>query len=163
MHSIANEAAQLQKGGFYDLKCNKVMIDNDIHGMRWLNISILVMPACTAIAYWLKWPCRPNMLENWGAVVAQRLRPLTSIPEVPGSNPSLAVAPLGKALYPHCLVFRRRLSAVGPVYRRVINYARKRTHFTSRKEQGEIPVKWSDSRNRQLYLGGETYGSQLLS
>ena len=41
--------------------------------------------------------------------------------------------------------------------------SRKRTHFTSRKEQGEIPVKWSDSRNRQLYLGGEAYGSQLLS
>ena len=44
-----------------------------------------------------------------GAVVAERLRPLTSIPEVPGSNPSPAVASLGKALYPHCLVFRRRL------------------------------------------------------
>ena len=29
--------------------------------------------------------------------------------------------------------------------------------------QGEIPVKWSDSRNQQLYLGGEAYGSQLLS
>ena len=92
-----------------------------------------------------------------GAVVAERLRPLTSIPEVPGSNPGPAVAPLGKALYPHCLVFRRRL------YRRVIPYARKRTHFTSRKEQGEIPVKWSDSRNRQLLLGGEAYGSHLLS
>ena len=24
-------------------------------------------------------------------------------------------------------------------------------------------MKWSDSRNRQLYLGGEAYGSQLLS
>ena len=35
-----------------------------------------------------------------GAVVAERLRPLTSIPEVPGSNPGPAVAPLGKALYP---------------------------------------------------------------
>ena len=34
----------------------------------------------------------------------------------------------------------------GPVYRRVTPYARKRTHFTSRKEQGEIPVKWSDSQ-----------------
>ena len=48
--------------------------------------------------------------------------------------------------------------------RRVIPYARERTHFTSRKEQGEIPVKWSDSTNRQLhvYSGGEAYGSQLL-
>ena len=35
---------------------------------------------------------------------------------------------------------------VGPVYRRVTPYARNRTHFTSRKEQGEIPVKWSDSQ-----------------
>ena len=34
----------------------------------------------------------------------------TSILEVPGSSPSPAVvAPLDKALYPHCLVFRRRL------------------------------------------------------
>ena len=69
-----------------------------------------------------------------GAVVAERLEPRTSIPEVPGSSPGPAVAPLGKALYPHCLVFRRRLQAVGPVYRREIPYARKRTHFTSRKE-----------------------------
>ena len=66
--------------------------------------------------------------------MAERLRPRTSIPEVPGSNPSPAVAPLGKALYPHCLVFRRKLLAVGPVYRRVIPYARKTTDFTSRKE-----------------------------
>ena len=86
--------------------------------------------------------------------MAEWLRPLTSIAEVPGANPGPAVAPLGKALYPHYLVFRRRLQAVGPVYRRVTSYARKRTHFTSRKEQGEIPVKWSDSTNRQLYLLG---------
>ena len=58
--------------------------------------------------------------------MAERLEPRTSIPEVPGSSPSPAVAPLGKALYPHCLVFRRRLTAVGPVYRREIPYARKR-------------------------------------
>ena len=45
----------------------------------------------------------------WGAVMAERLEPWTSIPEVPGSSPGPAVAPLGKALYPHCLVFRRRL------------------------------------------------------
>ena len=42
-------------------------------------------------------------------VVAERLEPRTSIPAVPGSSPGPAVAPLGKALYPHCLVFRRRL------------------------------------------------------
>ena len=50
----------------------------------------------------------------------------------------------GLSLLP-ILVFLRRLKAVGPVYRRVIPYARKRTNFTSRKEQGEIPVNWSDS------------------
>ena len=43
------------------------------------------------------------------AISAERLRPLTSIPEVPGSNPGPAVASLGKALSSHCLVFRRRL------------------------------------------------------
>ena len=46
---------------------------------------------------------------HYGAVVAERLEPRTSIPEVPGLSPGPAVAPLGKALYPHCLVFRRRL------------------------------------------------------
>ena len=55
------------------------------------------------------------------------------------SNPAVAVAPFGKALYPHCQVFWRRLSAVGPVYRRVTPYARKRTHFTSRKRAGRNP------------------------
>ena len=48
------------------------------------------------------------------------------------------------------------------MYRREIPYARKRTHFTSRKEWGEIPVKWPDSTNRQLYSGGEAYGSQVI-
>ena len=35
--------------------------------------------------------------------------------------------------------FRRRLLAVGPVYRRVTPYTRKRTHFTSRKRAGRNP------------------------
>ena len=50
-----------------------------------------------------------------GAVVAEWIRRRTSIPEVPGSNPSPAVVPLGKALYPHCLVPRKGLKAVGPL------------------------------------------------
>ena len=95
------------------------------------------------------------------AVVAERLRPLTSIPEVPGSNPGPAVASLGKALYPHCLVLRRRLSAVGPVYRRLIPYmfARKITHITSRKKQGEIAGYGSDNIQTGSYTrsGGEAY------
>ena len=48
------------------------------------------------------------------------------------------IVPFGKALYLHCQVFRRRLLAVGPVYRRVTPYAHKRTHFTSRKRAGRI-------------------------
>ena len=51
-----------------------------------------------------------------GADMAEWIRPQTSIPEVPGSNPSLAIAPLGKAFYPHCLRFWRTLKAVGPMY-----------------------------------------------
>ena len=62
------------------------------------------------------------------------------------SNPAAAVAPFGKVLYPHCQVFRRRLLAVGPVYRRVTLYARKRPTSLLAKEQGEISVKWSASQ-----------------
>ena len=70
-----------------------------------------------------------HKLQNYflitGAVVPE---PRTSVPEVPDSSPGPAVAPLCKALYPHGLVLRRRLEAVGSVYRREIPYARKRTH-----------------------------------
>ena len=88
--------------------------------------------------------------------MAELIRSQTSIPEVPCSNPGLAVAPLGKVLYPHCLPFRRRLQAVGPVYRRVTNtlgpmHLKEPTSVLA-KEQGEIPVvKWSDS---------QTYGNR---
>ena len=47
-----------------------------------------------------------------GAVVTEGLRQQTSRPELPGSIPGLAVAPLGKALLAlnyHCLVLQRRL------------------------------------------------------
>ena len=71
--------------------------------------------------------------------MAERLRPLTSIPEVPGSNPGPAVAPLGKALYPLCLVFRRRLLSHRCIHVGESPYARKRTHFTSRKRAGRNP------------------------
>ena len=54
-------------------------------------------------------------VDSVGAVVAEWIRRRTSIPEVPGSNPSPAVVPLGKALYPHCLVPRKGLKAVGPL------------------------------------------------
>ena len=51
-----------------------------------------------------------------GAVVAQWIRPRTLNREVPGSNLlTAAVVPLGKALYPHCLVPRKGLKAVGPL------------------------------------------------
>ena len=43
-----------------------------------------------------------------GAVVAQWIRPQTLNGEVPSSNLlAAAVVPLGKALYPHCLVPRK--------------------------------------------------------
>ena len=47
--------------------------------------------------------------------MAQWIRPQTLNREVPGSNLlAAAVVPLGKALYPHCLVPRKGLKAVGP-------------------------------------------------
>ena len=49
--------------------------------------------------------------------MAQWIRPQTlNRNEVPGSNLlAAAVVPLGKALYPHCLVPRKGLKAVGPL------------------------------------------------
>ena len=47
--------------------------------------------------------------------MAQWIRPQTLSREVPGSNLLAAtVVPLGKALYPHCLVPRKGLRAIGP-------------------------------------------------
>ena len=47
--------------------------------------------------------------------MAQWIRPRTLNSEVPGSNLlAAAVVPLGKAFYPHCLVPRKGLKAVGP-------------------------------------------------
>ena len=46
------------------------------------------------------------------AVVAQWIRPRTLNCEVPGSNLlAAAIVPLGKALYPHCLVPRKGLKS----------------------------------------------------
>ena len=48
--------------------------------------------------------------------MAQWTRPQTFNREVPGLNLlAAAVVPLGKALYPHCLVPRKGLKAVGPL------------------------------------------------
>ena len=48
--------------------------------------------------------------------MAQWIRPQTLNREVPGSNLlAVAVVPLGKELYPHCLVPRKGLKAVGPL------------------------------------------------
>ena len=48
--------------------------------------------------------------------MAQWIRPWTLSREVPGSNLlAAAVVPLGKALYPHCLVPQKGLKAVGPL------------------------------------------------
>ena len=44
------------------------------------------------------------------------IRPRTVNREVPGSNLlAAAVVPLGKVLYPHCLVPRKGFQAVGPL------------------------------------------------
>ena len=48
--------------------------------------------------------------------MAQRIRPWTLNREVPSSNLlAAAVVPLGKALYPHCLVPQKGLKAIGPM------------------------------------------------
>ena len=48
--------------------------------------------------------------------MAQWIRPRTLNHDVPGSNLlAAAVVLLGKALYPHCPVPRKRLKAVGPL------------------------------------------------
>ena len=48
--------------------------------------------------------------------MAQWIRPWTLNREVPGSNLlAAAVVPLGKALYPHCLVLWKGLKAIGPL------------------------------------------------
>ena len=48
--------------------------------------------------------------------MAQWIRPRTLNREVPGANlRAVAVVRLGKVLYPHCLVPRKGLKAVGPL------------------------------------------------
>ena len=48
--------------------------------------------------------------------MAQWIRPCTLNCEVPGSNLlAVAVGPLAKAIYPHCLVPRTGLKAIGPL------------------------------------------------
>ena len=101
------------------------------------------------------------LLYYQNAVVAERSKHQSIDREPPywrfrmSSNPAAAVASFGKALYPHLpSLSEETLSRrVGPVYRRVTPYARKRTHFASRKEQGEIPMKWSAS---------QTYGNGCM-
>ena len=51
--------------------------------------------------------------------MAQWIRPQTLNREVPGSNMlSMAVVPLSKAIYPHCLVPQKGLKAVSPLHGR---------------------------------------------
>ena len=92
--------------------------------------------------------------------MAERLRPLTTIPEVAGSNPGPAVAPLARALYPHCRIFRSRVSwCIGELY----PIYTKRTHFTCFSQRaGRNPGEVVKQINQQLYTGCEAYGSQLL-
>ena len=91
---------------------------------------------------------------TWGADMAEQIRPWTSIYQGPQFEPCPAVV-----LYPHCLVFRRRLEAVSPVYRRARPYAHKITHFTSRPfPHKELDKSWwsgqtdKHTKNRGYYL-----------
>ena len=90
-------------------------------------------------------------------LMAERLKTSDFHTGGPCSNHGPTVAPFSKALYPNCLVIGRRLYAVGSLHRRLIPYARKRTHITSHKEQGDIPVRWSDGTNGQLFSGDSYY------
>ena len=62
------------------------------------------------------WHSRTLMICIGGAVVAQWIILRTLNGEVPNSNRlAAAVVPLGKALYPHCLVPWKGFKAVGPL------------------------------------------------
>ena len=62
------------------------------------------------------WLLRELLGTYWGAVAAQWIRPQTLNREVLGSNLlAMALAPLGKALYHHCLVPHKALSVIGPL------------------------------------------------
>ena len=82
----------------------------EFHLMYFENLNIVMIynfPNVTSVQGGVRFinPLKTNPEYN----LAEQLEPRTSIPAVPGSSPGPAVAPLGKALYPHCLVFRRRL------------------------------------------------------
>ena len=91
----------------------------------------------------------------------ERLGPLTSIPEVPGSNPGPAVAPSGKALYPHYLVggdFRPSVPCIGesnPMH------VKEPTSFLAkrRRNPGEVVRQYKPA----AILGWRAYGSHVLS
>ena len=53
---------------------------------------------------------------SWGKIVARLIRPWTLNRAFPSLNlPAAAVVPLGRALYPHCLVPWKGLKAIGPL------------------------------------------------
>ena len=69
----------------------------------------------------MKFTFKPRICTR-GAVVAQWIRPWTLTREVPGLNLLVAaVVPLGKTLYPHCLVPPKGLKAIGPLVKLLIS------------------------------------------
>ena len=56
-------------------------------------------------------------------MLAEWIRPQTSMPEVSGSNPSPAAVPLGKALYHYCLISRKGLKTVGTLVGWLLAYS----------------------------------------
>ena len=81
----------------------------------WIYYHSNVYKTTSIMERMLAW-CLHGLGRAWGAVVAQWIRPRTLNHEVPGSNLlAAAVVPLGKALYPHCLVPQKGLKAGGPL------------------------------------------------
>ena len=82
---------------------------NEVFVRKWptcMQHSIVLIFNCTLLV----------LCESTELLWLSDLRPQTLNCEVPGSNlQAAAVVPLGKALYPHCLVPRKGLKAIGPL------------------------------------------------
>ena len=88
------------------------------HVLQWHQLTLNPTPtsALTLNLTLSKTKDRIITLGLTGAVVAQQIRPQTLNCELSSSNMlAAAVVPLGKALYPHCLVPWRGLKAIGPL------------------------------------------------
>ena len=92
------------------------------HGLQWrTSIQSMSMSICEIVyihvcVHECLIFCIIINVNASGAVMAKWIRPWNINREVPGSNLLAAVVmPLGKALYPHCLVPQKGLKATGPL------------------------------------------------